>query len=58
MKFKAMSPLLSPGADSDVMKLLGYIDELKTECEVKLSYMELVIERMKEQIDSMKEANV
>ena len=58
MKFKAMSPLLSPGAGGDVMKLLGYIDELKTEFEVKLSYMELVIERMKEQIDSMKEANV
>ncbi len=58
LKFKAMSPLLDSSGDANLIRVLDYIDELRTECEVKLSYMELVIERMKEQIDSIKEANV
>lgn len=53
-----MSPLLDSSGDANLIRVLDYIDELRTECEVKLSYMELVIERMKEQIDSIKEANV
>lgn len=56
MVFKTMSPALSDTSLEANEQILNYIEDLKRETEAKLSSMEIVLERIKEQISSIKEA--
>jgi len=53
-----MIPPLSSNSEENTELLLGYIENLKSELEVKLSSMEVTLSRIKEQINSLKEASV
>jgi len=54
--FKTTGPPLSADTSEALEQIIGYIEDLKAESEAKLSYIELTIERIKEQITSLKEA--
>ena len=56
MVFKTMSPALSDAALEGNEQILNYIEDLKRETEAKLSSMEIILERIKEQVSSIKEA--
>ena len=58
MEFRSMIPPLSSNSEENTELLLGYIENLKSELEVKLSSMEVMLSRIKEQINSLKEASV
>lgn len=58
MEFRSMIPPLSSNSEENTELLLGYIENLKSELEVKLSSMEVTLSRIKEQINSLKEASV
>jgi len=58
LEFRSMIPPLSSNSEENTELLLGYIENLKSELEVKLSSMEVTLSRIKEQINSLKEASV
>ncbi|MBQ8588642.1 MAG: hypothetical protein IJ454_04535 [Clostridia bacterium] len=58
MEFRSMIPSLSSDSEENMELMLGYIENLKAELEVKLSAMEVTLNRIKEQINSLKEASV
>ena len=58
MEFRSMIPSLSSDSEENMELMLGYIENLKAELEVKLSAMEVTLNRIKEQNNSLKEASV
>ncbi len=55
MEFRSMIPPLSSDSGENAELMLGYIENLKSELEVKLSSIEVTLNRIKEQINSLKE---
>lgn len=56
MKFKSVNPGFSSLESKE--NLYAYIEDLKSEMEAKLTYMENTIEKIKEMLDSIKGADV
>ena len=55
LKFKTMKPDLKSASDSDASCLLRYLEDLRIESEIKLSHIEEVLARIKNQIESPEE---
>ncbi len=52
MLFKTQSPVLTE-SDENLEKILEYVYEIKTECEVRLTYIEQILESIKSRLESL-----
>ena len=50
MIFKTTGPVLTE-SDENLDKILEYVSDIKTECEVKLTYIEQILATIKEKIE-------
>ena len=57
MKFKSIKPNLKSDSQSDASQLLRYLEDLRIESEIKLSYIENSLSRIKEQINQIEGVN-
>ena len=55
MIFKATGPVLTE-SDENLDKILEYVSDIKTECEVKLTYIEQILATVKEKIEYLNAA--
>ncbi len=52
MLFKTPSPVLTE-SDENLEKILEYVSEIRTECEVRLTYIEQILENIKSRLESL-----
>ena len=55
MIFKTTGPVLTE-SDENLDKILEYVSDIKTECEVKLTYIEQILAIVKEKIEYLNTA--
>lgn len=55
MIFKTTGPVLTE-SDENLDKILEYVSDIKTECEVKLTYIEQILATVKEKIEYLNAA--
>ena len=55
MIFKTTGPVLTE-SDENLDKILEYVSDIKTECEVKLTYIEQILATIKEKIECLNAA--
>ncbi len=55
MIFKTTGPVLTE-SDENLDKILEYVSDIKTECEVKLTYIEQILATIKEKIEYLNAA--
>lgn len=53
MNFKSLSPSLGSSVDENFYEILGYLEDLKIEIEVKLTSLESTIEKIKTKIEAL-----
>lgn len=52
MNFKSLIPSLGSSTEENFEELLGYIEDLKSESEAKLTMIENTLDRIKSKLDS------
>lgn len=52
MNFKSLIPSLGSSTEENLEELLGYIEDLKSESEAKLTMIENTLDRIKSKLDS------
>ena len=55
MIFKTTGPVLTE-SDENLDKILEYVSDIKTECEVKLTYIDQILATIKEKIEYLNAA--
>ena len=50
MEYQKSAPVLSGNGAADCERLLGYIEDIKAETAIKISYLERVLEVLKKEV--------